>query len=51
MKDYRMPLVISFVLKLGGDEKIDGDGLWSCLSFIIGIEVCRKMGSYMERNG
>jgi len=27
MKDYRMPLVISFVLKLKGDERIDGDGL------------------------
>ena len=35
VKGYRMSLVISFVLKLKGDGKIDEDGLWSCLSFII----------------
>jgi len=34
MKDYRMSLVISFVLKLKGDERIDEDGLWSCLSLL-----------------
>ena len=39
MKDYRISLVISFVLKLKGDERIDGDGLWSCPSF---MEVCTK---------
>jgi len=44
-------LVISHVLKLKGDGKIDGDGLWSCLSFVIGLEVSRQMGSYMKRNG
>ena len=41
MKEYRVSLVISFVLKLKGDERIDGDGLWACLSFIIIMEVCR----------
>jgi len=51
MKDYRMSSVISFVLKLKGDKRIDEDGLWSCLSFVIGMEVCRQMGSYMKRNG
>ena len=33
MKDYRMSLVISFVLKLKGDERIDRDDLWDCLAF------------------
>ena len=51
MKDYRMSLVISFVLKLKGGERIDGDGLWSCFSFIIGMEVRRQMEPDMERNG
>ena len=51
MKDYRISLVISFVLKLKGDERIDRDGLWLCFSFITVMEVCRQMGSYMERNG
>ena len=41
MKDYRMSSVISFVLKLKGDETIDGDGLWSCLSSVTVMEVCR----------
>ena len=50
MKDYRIPLVISFVLKLEGDQRIDGDGVWSYLSFIAVMEVCR-LGSYMGRNG
>ena len=52
-KDYRISLVliISFVLERKGDERIDGDGLWSCLSIIIIMEVCRKMGSYMEQSG
>jgi len=45
MKDCGMSLVISFVLKLKGDERIDGDGLWSYLSCIIGMEVCRQIGS------
>ena len=45
MKDYRMPLVISFVLKLKGDEKIGGDGSWSCLSFFH-----HRYGS-MQENG
>ena len=41
MKYYRMSLVISFVSKLKGDETIDGDGVWSCLSSITAMEVCR----------
>jgi len=41
MKDHRMSLVISFVLKLKGDERIDGGGLWYCLSFIVIMKVCR----------
>ena len=51
MKDYRMSLVILFVLKLKGDQRVDGDCLWSCLSFVIGMGVSRQMGSYMKRNG
>jgi len=35
MNDYRMSLVISFILKLKGDEQINGDELWACISFII----------------
>lgn len=31
-------------------ERIDGDGLWLCFSFIIITEVGEKIGSYMERN-
>ena len=46
-----MSLVISFVLKLKGNERIDRDGLWLCLSFITAMEVCRQMGSYIEING
>jgi len=41
MKDYRMSLVISFILKLKGDEQINGDELWACISSII-IEVCME---------
>jgi len=48
MKDYRMVLVISFFF-LSGVERIGGDSLWSCLSFIILTEAHRQMGSYMER--
>jgi len=48
MKDYRMSLVISFVLELEGDERIDGDDLRVCLSFIIVMGVCRQMGLFME---
>ena len=51
MKDYRMSSVISFVLRLKGDERIDRDGLWLCLSFITVMEVCRQMGSILEING
>ena len=40
MKYYGMPLVISFVSKLKGDETIDGDGLWSCHSSITVMYVC-----------
>jgi len=50
-KDYRVLLMISFVLKLKGDERIDEGCLWLCLSFIIVMGVCRQMGQYMERNG
>lgn len=32
-----------------GIERIEGDGLWSCFSFIIITEAYRQMGSYMER--
>ena len=46
-----MSLMISFALELRGDERIDGDGLWSCLSFDIITEARRRMGSYTERNG
>ena len=49
MKYYRMALVISFVLKLKG-ERIDGDGLLACLSFIIIMKVCREMELCMECN-
>ena len=38
-KDDRISLVISFVLKLKGAERIDGDGLWPCLPLIIVMEV------------
>ena len=38
MKDYRMSLVISFP-ELKGDERIDGDDLWDCLSFILIMKV------------
>ena len=51
MKNYRMSSVTSIVLKLKVDERIDGDDLWSCLSFIIVIEVDRQVGSYKEGNG
>jgi len=51
MKYYRMSLVTSLILKLEADQRIDGDGLWSCLSFTTGIKVCRQMGLDMERNG
>jgi len=42
MKNYRMSLEISFVLELKGDERIDRDGLWLCVSFITIMEV-RKL--------
>ena len=32
-------------------ERIGGDGLLSCLSFIIVKELCGQIGSCMERNG
>jgi len=48
MKDPRALLVISFVLKMKGDERIEGDGLWSCLSFV-GVEVYRQFGSSRKR--
>jgi len=48
MKYPRALLVISFVLKMKGDERIEGDGLWSCLSFV-GVEVYRQHGSSMKR--
>ena len=41
-------LVISFVIKLNGDERLKGDGLWLCHSFIIVIEACKKMESYIH---
>ena len=41
VKDYRMSLKISFILKLKGVGRIARDGLWSCLSFINIIEVRR----------
>ena len=44
MKDHGMSLAISFSLKLKGDGGVDGDGLWSCISFIIVMEVCSKWG-------
>lgn len=31
MNDFRISLMTSFVLKLKGVERIDGDVLWSCL--------------------
>ena len=34
-----------------GGERIDGDDLWSCLSFIIIMEVYRQVGPYKEENG
>ena len=35
---YRMALIISFVQQLKGwIEKIDGDALWDCLSFLVMI--------------
>ena len=34
MKYYRMSLVISFATKLEGDERIDEDELWDCVSYI-----------------
>jgi len=43
-----MPFMISLVLKLKGGERIDGGGLWACLSFIIIMKVCRKMELCME---
>ena len=56
MKDYRMSLVISFVLKLKGDDRIDGDGLWSCLLLsslwkYVGKwgHTWKKMDEYRER--
>jgi len=48
MKGYRMSLVISFVLKLKDDERIDGDDLWACLFFIINMKVWRRMVLSME---
>ena len=39
MKEYRMVLVISFVLKLKGDEKLNGDDLGARLSFMIIMRV------------
>ena len=44
---YRMALMISFVQQLKGwIERIDGDALWDCLSFVVMLEaeLC------MERN-
>ena len=41
--------MISFVLELKGDERIEGDCLWLCFSFIIITEVRRQMGSYNEK--
>jgi len=32
MKDYGVSFVISLVLKLKGDGKMEGDGLWLCPS-------------------
>ena len=38
-KAYRMSFIISFVQKLKGwIERVDGDALWACLSFIIMLE-------------
>ena len=38
-KAYRMSLMISFVQKLKGwIERIDGDALWDCLSFVVMLE-------------
>ena len=35
---YRMALIISFVQQLKGwIEKIDGDALWDCISFLVMI--------------
>jgi len=42
--------MISFVLKLKEIQRIDGDAIWSCLSSIIIMEVCRQMGLCVERN-
>ena len=51
MKDYRMSLAISPVLEFKGDQTIDVDGHWSCLSFITSMEICRQIGSYMKISG
>jgi len=32
-------------------ERVNRDGLGSCLFFVICVGVCRQMGSYMKRNG
>lgn len=40
MKEFRMSLVILFIMKWNGDVRIDGDELWACPSFIIIMEVC-----------
>ena len=41
VKYYRMSLMISFVLELKGDERIEGDCLSLCFFFIIITEVRR----------
>ena len=30
-----------FIMKLKGDERIDGDDLWARISFIIIMKICR----------
>ena len=51
MKDYRLSFVMSSISKLKGDQRIDGYGVWSCLSFVTVLEECEQIGLYIERNG
>jgi len=47
MKDYRMSLVISFVLRFKGLT----DRLWAYLSFIMAMELCIERWSEMDECG
>ena len=48
MEECRMSLMVSFVLKLKSDERIDGDELWVGLSFILIMKVFREMELRIE---